>query len=107
MKLSRKKAIALCIELWEWLAKTGKKKEDWPNWEKYGDIQDDCWFCEYATQRRQVNKNDGSICIYCPYYKKIGIKCFYSLFDDWDYAKTPLARKKYAKLFLEQIKSIE
>ena len=82
-------------------------KKDWPEWEKYGNIQDECWFCEYASQRQGANKTDGSICVYCPYYKTIGKKCFYSYFDDWDDAKTPRTRKKYAGLFLKQIRSLK
>ena len=99
MKLSRKKAIELCIELWEWLAKTGKFKGEWPEWKKYGEVDGYCWFCEYVEQR-------GGGCMFCPLMKKLGfgcgqIDCFYS---KWEDAETPQTRKKYAKLFLEQIK---
>lgn len=105
MKLSRKKAIELCIELWTWLAKTGKKKEDWPKWEEYGyDIYGDCWFCEYDEQ--QIGRFHGDNCSYCPLVRKLRMTCSD---DDCFYTKyrisrTPKTRKKYAKLFLEQIK---
>ena len=52
MRLTRKKAIELCIELWAWLAKTGKRKWAWPEWEKYEEIENDCWFCEYDKKMR-------------------------------------------------------
>lgn len=99
MRLTRKKTIELCIELWEWCAKTGKHKTDWPEWEKYEDADNSCWFCEYT------NKWDRG-CKHCPLVKKLGFgcgaeECFYG---KWEDARTPRTRKKYAKLFLEQIK---
>ena len=98
MKLTRKKAIVLCIELWEWLALTGKEKEEWSEWEKYGDIQDLCFFCEY------VQGKNG--CMSCPSYKKFGY-CSDGVYTKWANAKTPRTRKKYAKLFLGQLKTLE
>ena len=125
MKLTRKKAIELCIELWTWLAKTGKKKkEDWPKWENYRNYNrprgsstaESCWLCEYGYQRRKSTKK-GETCDYCPYKRKYRIVCNADIDDTddkqlfyysrWEDAKTPRTRKKYAKLFLEQIKSIE
>lgn len=99
MKLTRKKAIALCISLWTWLAKTGKQKEDWPEWpkvqKKYGYIMHYCFFCAYHTG-----------CMHCPYYQKYG-HCRSNVFDRWYYAKNPRTRKKYAGLFLAQIQTLE
>ena len=117
MKLTRKKAIELCIALWEWLAKTGKKKENWPEWEKYDEIKNNCWFCEHLIYQQKRNGEYPTKILpcskYCIYYKKYG--CCQTLddgedktiYDKWDEAKTPEDRKKYAKLFLEQIKSID
>lgn len=105
MKLSRKKAIKLCIELWTWLAKTGKLKEDWPEWEKYGDIAENCWFCEYDSQQQNYKSNFNLAgCRYCPLIKKLGLHCRDTYYRKWYSAKTPKTRKKYAKLFLKQIK---
>ena len=112
MKLTHKKAIALCIELWTWLAKTGKLKEDWPKWEKYGAICQYCWFCEYDTQQKE-RYGQSKYCIYCPLVRILRVKCESRIEDNdtfyekWENAKTPHARKKYAGLFLKQIKSIE
>jgi len=112
MRLTRKKAIELCIELWTWLAKTGKKKEKWPEWEKYDVIKNDCWFCEHLIYQQKRNEEYPTKilpCIkYCIYYKKYG-KCQdngKTIFDEWDEARTPEERKKYAKLFLGQIKTL-
>lgn len=111
MRLSRKKAIALCIELWKWLAKTGKEKEDWPEWGKYGYIGNDCWFCEYGYQQEERYQNScKSCCYYCPLWKMFkpdgcyDHNCYYRR---WCNAKTPRTHKKYAKLFLAQIKEIK
>ncbi len=72
MKLSRKKAIALCIELWTWLAETGEQKEDWPRWDDYKEVIDsNCWFCHWNnhTSTGKRRKTSGS-CITCLYLKK-------------------------------------
>lgn len=110
MRLTRKKSIKLCISLWTWLALTGKDKQDWPKWDEYMAIDyitNFCWFCHYTVLR-----NNGHIkCAICPYHKKYGhcntnqpeLTYYYK----WCDAKTPRTRKKYAKLFLEQIRTLE
>ncbi|MCK5016912.1 MAG: hypothetical protein KAS32_07550 [Candidatus Peribacteraceae bacterium] len=115
MRLTRKKAIELCIELWEWCAKTGKRKGGWPGWEKYDvaiEHHSYCWFCYYDNHTEVGGKRArGGECIFCPYRKKFGYHCNndgpQTLFNKWDDAKTPRTRKKYAKLFLNQIKDIK
>ncbi len=112
MKLTRRKAIELCIELWTWCMETGGKKENWPEWKKYKDliveIEDAmwCWFCLY-NNRKQRQKQHESDCRSCPYWKEYGF-CAKdgNPFGGWDDAKTPRTRKKYAKLFLGQIQSL-
>ena len=33
MRLSKRKALEICIELWSWLGSTGSAyKEEWPGW---------------------------------------------------------------------------
>ena len=105
MKLSRKKAIALCIELWTWLAETGGVKEDWPGWKKYKYIINDCWFCQHSSQNGVVKCNEH--CIYSKKYGHCNPDRSLSYFGHWFKAKTPKTSKKYAKLFLEQIKTIK
>ncbi len=90
--LTKKKAIKIGKELWTWLAETGEKfKSRWPGWEEYGKMQDDCAFCEYAHS-----------CDDCP----LGQDCYDTYFANWCDAQTPEDRKKYAKLFLEQLKAL-
>lgn len=109
MKLSRKKAIALCIELWTWCMETGKRKSEWPKWNIYGKIMSCCWFCEYDDQMLDRYKRKRPSCGYCPLITSGLGKCNKEggFFDKWDKAKTPRITKKYAGLFLEQIKSID
>ena len=96
MKLSRKKAIELCIEAWTIHAETGCKKSELP--EKHREIHNRCWFCEYS------NQIDESLCDSCPLDEgHIGCNILY--FGNWKEAETIEDRKKYAKLFLEQIKA--
>ena len=99
MRLTRKKAIELCILLWTWLAKTGKMKEDWPEWGKYQALHH-CWFCEYGSQK------DESLCDSCPLVGEGDVRCNSLYFGEWKEAETDKGRKKYAGLFLEQIKSL-
>jgi len=117
MRLTRKKAIELCIALWEWLAETGKKKEDWPEWEKYKDCKglNDahwCWLCLYNNRKQRLPQSISECNYACPYYTVYGFCAnIYARNDKpflmWEDAKTPRARMKYAGLFLEQIKSLE
>ena len=106
MALTLKKAKELCIELWNWLAKTGGHKEDWPGWKKYGGAYLLCWFCEYVQQRNSKNKVDRG-CNICPlkrHYGKGG--CYASAYNEWSNAITTDERKICAKFFSKQIKAL-
>ncbi len=108
MKLTRKKAIELCIEVWTWCMETGKLKSDYPYSEKQLKYvkEDDypeshCWFCEYCLQHKDYN------CKGCPLGGDPNSpECEKLAYLKWDEARTPRTRKKYAKLFLSQIKSL-
>lgn len=106
-KLTRKKAIELCIELWEWCAETGELKGSWPGWEKYGEVRSDCWFCEYSKQQCLKYKIDDfkNYCRYC-LFEKGNFGCLSTPYFNWEAAKTKKTRKKYAALFLAQIKTL-
>lgn len=93
MRLTKLKALDITIELWEWMAETGSDyKGDWPGWEKYGTMGNDCALCEYT---------EGN-CPDCPINS-----CYVDFFyGEWDDALTKADRKKYAGLFLEQLKEI-
>ena len=107
MKLTRKKAIELCIELWTWCAETGRVKRNWPRWKEFmtkeeADDCNHCWFCFYD------NTKSGN-CTHCPLgaiYSHCNLKYGKCEFYHWMQAITTGQRKKYAKLFLEQIKSL-
>ena len=100
MRLTKKKAIEISIELWEWLAETGKRKGCWDGWDKYGRMTAGCALCEY-------DKQHGDSCESCPYYE-----CYEDCeeagkpYNLWHYARTRQTRKKYAKLFLEQLRGL-
>ena len=67
MKLTRKKAISISIELWTWLAETGSEyKHEWPGWKKYGAMVLACPFCEYSRQRNKLALYDAGLNTYCP-----------------------------------------
>jgi len=108
MKLTAKEAVEKSIELWEWLAETGEDKYEWDEWERNGgkysnDIDGDCFLCEYVGQQSSANCHSA-----CPYYAKYGDTCCKEgfPFEEWEAAESNRNRKKYAKLFLEQLKTI-
>jgi hypothetical protein len=110
MRLSRKKAIELCIEAWTIHAETGCTKDELP--EKHQEINNSCWFCEYGDrqEKRYASTNTKkSCCNYCPLWKIFkpdgcyDKNCYYLR---WSRAKTSRTRKKYAGLFLAQIKEL-
>lgn len=50
-RLTKREALRICWELWTWLAKNSdKSKDDWPGWEKYGELNLDCPCCEHCMQ---------------------------------------------------------
>lgn len=124
MRLTKKKAIKITIELWTWLATTGSEdKGSWPGWRKYGRMFRSCPLCEYGNQRKQARKrykkfNPLNVCRACPFFIQYGrcIKCYGgtimwaagpSYYGKWNRSGTTKTRKKYAKLFLNQIKELQ
>lgn len=107
MRLTKKKAIELSIELWTYLAETGLEKEAWPYWKKYGRIYCDCFLCEYKKRRRE-GKPWGGICLFCSYFEKFGhCENEGNEYSNWLESETEADKKKYAQLFLEQLKSLK
>ncbi len=104
MKLTKKKALELSIELWTWLAETGKHKYEWNGWSKYGNIFHDCFLCEYGIKQSTIEADE---CDLCSYYQRFGYCCLHpSPYTNWDDALTTEEHKKYAQEFLEQLKQL-
>jgi len=108
MILTKRKAIELSCELWEWIAKTGGEKEDWPEWErnggKYPSVHADCFLCGSVQ---------GSIayaepCDDCPYHEQYG-DCFRdgSPFFKWQNATTKEEAKYWATIFLKELEALK
>ena len=52
MKLTKRKALEICRELWLWLADNPEKsKDDWPGWKEYWPMISGCPCCEYIRHR--------------------------------------------------------
>ena len=103
MKLTRERAIDGSIELWEWLAETGKRKEDWPRWEEFDGVDSHCFLCEYQEQEDPCGDN----CDDCPLTTEETDGCYDTYYLNWCQAKSTRGRKKYAALFLEQLKELK
>lgn len=109
MRLTRKRAIDLSIELWEWLAETGKQKNDWPRWEDFGGFDNKGWIkIEFGCFLCEKYRDDNENCANCPYYKKYSW-CFDSNtpFRNWEAIGHKKTRKKYARELLEQLKELK
>lgn len=108
MELTERQAVEKSIELWTWLAETGKNKNDWPKWEcmggQYPDVMSHCFLCEYN------DRNGGDYpenCFFCPYYAEYGsCKEGKSPFSKWCVVETTAARRKYARRFLNQLEAL-
>lgn len=102
MRLTRKKAIEISIELWEWLAETGGLKRNWPGWRIYDSMALDCPLCEYSNRKNARKKVDAICDEYCPIKN-----CYKAGYKEWDEAGASKARKKYATLFLETLRALK
>ena len=104
MRLTQKLALKITLELWTWLAETGRKKGRWPGWKEYGGIRafyEGCAFCEY--KRRTVG---FARCLRaCPYATFFDEEC-HRYFDQWNDAKTPKARKVAAQACVDQLRKM-
>ncbi len=106
MKLTRRQAIDKSIELWEWLAETGKEKKDYP-WEgKVPTVE--CYLCEFTHGHREYVRALIETCRKCPYVEQYSRACqaLDTTYYKWLDATTPKAGKKYAALFLEELKAL-
>jgi len=106
MKLTKEAAVDITIELWTYLAETGKQKMDWDGWGKYGEMKNYCPLCEYTAQHGKSCAT-GKSCTICPFVIRHGKHCLSNPYRDWDYAITVSARKKYANEFLNLLKQIK
>jgi len=102
MRLTKRIALDLTIELWTWCAETGEHKIQWPKWEKYGGM--DCYFflCEYHSS----HKGKSSEICNCPLCDETHTGCYSYSFGNWTYSRTIEDKKKYAGLFLDELKQI-
>ncbi len=101
MKLTKKKALEITIELWTFLAETGKKKSEWDGWKKYGRMRMGCPLCEYNNLHPL---EDGCN---CPFDKfEDGCEGEELSFGKWEEAETIEERKKFAGEFLNQLKEV-
>ena len=98
MKLTKKKAIRLHRELWDWLYHhPSKHKSDWPKWEYNGgnvkEANNDCLLCEYiqalyaGCDRCPLDWSPTEFCQMGGGY-----------FDKWLAARSWQTKKKYTKI---------
>jgi len=61
-RLSKREALRICVQLWDWLAEDETRhKCAWPGWKKVGAMKLDCPLCEYSHQF-----SGTPICVNCP-----------------------------------------
>ena len=112
MELTKLKALELCYELWNSLAETGDYKGKWSGWKRNGGkhiADQNCFACEYGGQNDQKFCYEN--CILAGVWKVGYCDQRGSLFYNWDNAKTPEGRKKYARIIadgcMEEIKKLK
>ena len=109
-RLSIRIAIEIIIELWAWLAETGKGDElSWPLWDSLG-INSTNPLCEYSVRRwRKLQKRRLSRCDFCPYMKHYGHNCVdpSEPFPQWRRSDHEDDRKFYAKEFLRKLIALQ
>jgi len=93
-RLTKRKALEICRELWVWLADHPEKwKNEWPGWEKYGKMKAYCPCCEYNEQHGYHYCNAACL------IKWPGGICLndFSPYRQWAGAISPAIRTKYAR----------
>ena len=115
MRLTKKKALQITADLWEWLEKhPSKEKHQWPEWEGNGgnisDMDNDCACCEYIDIH-EIGCDKCPLIKLWPFSKDLSSSCLfgkYGYFDKWDNAISPKTRKKYARIIKEgALKALE
>lgn len=105
MRLTKKKAIDISIELWEWTAETGSEyKGEWPGWDKYGGMLFDCPLCQHY---RKSLFNECGKCPFAPLGTQGDVGCYKTYYKYWEDAETKEGRQKYARLFLKQLQALK
>lgn len=103
-KLTLKRSLELCKELWTWLRDNPDKigKRDWPKWYKYKEVEQLCFACEFDlleyVKNQKVGNAHTTTCAYCPLKGLWGNNCTKesSPYYKWCKAETGKARRKYA-----------
>ena len=112
VKLTKKKALELTAELWDWVSENGKRKHEWPGWDTK-EAQGDCFLCEYDSQHVIGDRE----CKKCPLYGKWNghRKCdtkgspYHTWYDirDGSLPEARLAAKQVADLCREELRRLE
>ncbi len=100
-KLTLKRALELSIELWTWCAETGQDKTLWPGWNDYL-AHNYCFICQEATEASPEIYHANCKFI-CPLGDRID-GCYGYSWGKWVKASTAKTRRKYAALFLGELK---
>jgi len=92
MKLTKKKAIKLHRELWDWIYHhPSKRKKDWPRWKANGgdlpSVYNLCFFCESKYN-----------CCLVDWVKTFSCTSPESFYRSYCNAKSIKTKKKYAKI---------
>lgn len=107
-KLTFKKSLELCKELWTWLRDNPNvvTKQSWPKWEKYTKVYNFCFACEYDMLEYEKQFKKGytySVCHFCTLKDLWGTNCTKknSPFARWANAVTDKTRQKNADIIVD------
>lgn len=109
-KLTLKRSLELCLELWSWLRDNSNvtNKLDWPKWYRYNEVYSRCFACEYdILEYEKHHRKDPSLddvaCSFCPLRDLWDTDCTKdsSPYNKWCNAKTDGVRKKHAGIIAD------
>ena len=108
MRLTKKLALKITLELWTWLAETGEWKWAWPGWKKYDPemaFASNCPLCEYCYRHGTSFEWSQKSCGECPYKQATGVKCL-RYFNSWIGAVSRFERKVAAQACVDQLRKM-
>jgi len=104
-KITLKRSLELCAELWSWLRDNPDEtyKNNWPKWNRYKNVDNNCFACHY--DELEGRKRGGvKICSFCPLKELWSLQGYCmeksSPFNKWLIAKTNKSRQKYAGIIV-------
>lgn len=107
-RLTKRKALKICYDLWIWLAKNPlETKKNWPGWKQYGKMKNICPCCEYDRIYGAGHCRKCPLADLWPLDPENGPNCTNekSVYMKWSNALTSKSSEKYAFIIANAAKA--